>query len=540
MDPKAGVDSDADGDLDRQEYNGSDLIAAPAGWNDTNHNGLRDAGEVSQIDPATDDPAIPDPDDFDLVLDPIRNDTDRDGISDATEIIGFKITRVTDGSTFVVSTNPNSPFTDSDTFSDGFERLVGLDPTNGSDTDEDGDGLSDLVEEAGWTVRTYGVSTSPHQQGSLASNTRYSETDSVDSDGDGLTDYEEFFLKTDPSSNDTDGDGIVDRTEHLGYTLGHKVGDLDIGIIKTDPLDADTDNDKRSDGAEAELVDIELNRWAVGVAGLAPYRVYSNPLVADADFDGVVDGDEFSGTYRTDPNNSNTDGDTRHDGQEFNAGTNPLIEDFQVTVFFNSLFVIEGGDSSATNPGEYMFQLGVRKPDLNGTAGLSSDFTPVVTESIDLTSPFNFVYTGDSQVEPYLPAGGGSKQNDQGGANIPGILLGDGEFLNFAQYLPTANRSISFGMTANQSFALEGIVAEKDDAFNDFSYVYLGGFDGVQATDPLDSTKKFRPIFNGSDLQSMVSPFLDVTIRYESNNWIRLGQGQGAIIGEVRFTIFVS
>jgi hypothetical protein len=94
-----------------------------------------------------------------------------------------------------------------------------------------------------------GVSLAPYQAGQVTVRTATSKTDSVDSDGDGLTDYEEYFLKTDPSSNDTDGDGIEDRTEHLGYTLGHKVGELDIGIIKTDPLDADTDNDKRSDGA---------------------------------------------------------------------------------------------------------------------------------------------------------------------------------------------------------------------------------------------------------------------------------------------------
>ncbi len=88
----------------------------------------------------------------DYVLDPIRRDTDGDGITDATEIIGFKITPITGGTAYPVKTNPNNPDTDSDTFTDGFERLVGLDPTNGNDKDTDGDGLPDQVEEHGWAV----------------------------------------------------------------------------------------------------------------------------------------------------------------------------------------------------------------------------------------------------------------------------------------------------------------------------------------------------------------------------------------------------
>ncbi len=193
--------------------------------------------------------------------------------------------------------------------------------------------------------------------------TRKSSTESVDTDGDGLTDYEEFFLHTDPSSKDSDNDGIDDRVEHLGYALGHKVGTQDIGIITTDPLDADTDNDMRSDGDEAELEDVETKRWVVRATGAvksgevsqgSAYQVFSNPLVADADFDGLVDGQEFAdldgdgtidlGRYRTDPNNSNTDGDKRDDGVEFDAGTNPLVEDFMVTVFFNSITITKDGD----------------------------------------------------------------------------------------------------------------------------------------------------------------------------------------------------
>ena len=327
--PTRGADNNGNGIEDRTEYDSSDTFAAPAGWTDTNSNGLRDRFEVFQAGPT------------DYVLDPLRKDTDGDGLSDATEIIGFKIVRITDGSVFVRKTNPLSTDTDGDTFSDGFEKQVGLDPTDGNDVDTDGDGLPDPVEQAGWNVRTVGVSTSPYVDGAVKNLVWTSDINSVDSDGDGLTDFEEFFLKTNPRAADTDNDGISDLLELKGYTLPHDVGGNNLGIITTNPLDADTDNDKRSDGAEAELKDVEQARWVVRVVGQTPYRAYSNPLVADADFDGLVDGDEFA--FGSDPNNGNTDGDSRDDGKEFTAHTNPLVEDFQVTVFITSLTITQDG-----------------------------------------------------------------------------------------------------------------------------------------------------------------------------------------------------
>jgi hypothetical protein len=60
----------------------------------------------------------------------------------------------------------------------------------------------------------------------------------ADTDGDGLTNLQEYQLGTDPRNPDTDGDGIPDGQE---VQLG------------TNPLDPDTDHDELSDGQELKL-----------------------------------------------------------------------------------------------------------------------------------------------------------------------------------------------------------------------------------------------------------------------------------------------
>jgi serine/threonine protein kinase len=90
----------------------------------------------------------------------------------------------------------------------------------------------------------------------------------VDSDGDGLSDYQESILGTNPNNPDTDGDGLSDGDE--------------VFIYGTDPRKWDTDGDLLPDGDEIYI-------------------------------------------YRTDPTNPDTSGDGIPDGVAVAQGLNPLL-----------------------------------------------------------------------------------------------------------------------------------------------------------------------------------------------------------------------
>lgn len=135
-----------------------------------------------------------------------------------------------------------------------------------------------------------------------------------DTDGDGLSDYDEIYVHgTDPLNPDTDGDGLNDYDEINVYgtdplnpdTDGDGLSDGDeVNIYGTDPLDPDTDGDGLTDGEE-------VNEY------------YTDPLNPDTDGDGLTDGEEVN-EYGTDPLNPDTDGDGFTDGQEIEMGTDPL------------------------------------------------------------------------------------------------------------------------------------------------------------------------------------------------------------------------
>ncbi len=108
-----------------------------------------------------------------------------------------------------------------------------LDGTKGTVIDTDGDGISDE-----WEAR-YGLSATWNGDASL------------DGDGDGLSNLEEYRSDTDPNDSDTDGDGLSDGDE--------------VNIHGTDPNDSDTDGDGFNDREKVRK-------------GHDPKNLFSNPL----------------------------------------------------------------------------------------------------------------------------------------------------------------------------------------------------------------------------------------------------------------------
>lgn len=238
----------------------------PEGWTlDHDCDGLSDAEEFSTVFPGGGK------------TDPLKADTDGDGIPDGVEL----------GRT--ESPDPAcAPF-----FTGDADPSTTTDPT---EPDTDGDGRLDGEEDANQNGRVDPGETDPNDP---------------DTDGDGLPDGLEVETGTDPLERDTDGDGLPDAVEDR-----NKNGAVDPG--ETDPREPDSDGDGLLDGEE------DLNWNGVVDPGETDPLVADNPTV-DSDGDGLTDEQELA--LGTDPQDPDTDGDGISDGEEVAQGTNPLSKD---------------------------------------------------------------------------------------------------------------------------------------------------------------------------------------------------------------------
>jgi hypothetical protein len=142
---------------------------------------------------------------------------------------------------------------------------------------------------------------------------RQSDPKLADSDGDGLSDLEEYDLGTHPKEPDTDGDSISDYLEVRGYKWNGTAFVLNLeNAFKSEPRLKDTDGDGLNDDFESKrtqptypslpdtdadgLTDFEeINGFGVG-------STTSNPLNSDTDGDGFTDYDELTSMPASNPN----------------------------------------------------------------------------------------------------------------------------------------------------------------------------------------------------------------------------------------------
>lgn len=133
-----------------------------------------------------------------------------------------------------------------------------------------------------------------------------------------------------PGTGDSDGDGLSDAQERAGFLM------LSGLQVFTDPLQADTDADGLMDGDEVIISGATTQALADptrpdsdgdGVEDFVEWRALEAPLKVfdpDSDGDGLLDGEEVN-EYGTDPLGHDTDGDGVDDGAEIQQNADPLL-----------------------------------------------------------------------------------------------------------------------------------------------------------------------------------------------------------------------
>ncbi|MDA7541189.1 hypothetical protein N8605_00885, partial [bacterium] len=235
-----------------------------------------------------------------------------------------------------------------------------------------------------------------------------------DTDGDGLSNYEELLIhKTDPLDADSDNDSYNDALE-----LGEGTNPNSAANYPTRTLSfLDTSNGSLfGDGvyqlnSTADLVaspnlGYVLSSWTGDASGT------ENPLqitmtedqsigvtfiqdLRDPDNDGLSNYQELV-VLRTNPNNSDTDGDGYEDRQEVEEGSDPLTDESFPT---RSLVVLDPENGSVSGAGTYALgtdAILTATPDIGylfegwsgGATGNENPFTIVMTSNVSIEAAF--------------------------------------------------------------------------------------------------------------------------------------------------------
>lgn len=219
-------------------------------------------------------------------------------VRDASDLIGFQEFNIRvfidsngDGLTneLEILRGYDIPDQDGDNLPNAYEELITY--TNGSIWDTDYDGLCD-----GWDNKT------------LAG---------------------EYNIGTDPLDPDTDNDTLLDGFEYYGWNVTYiEDGQIIVKNYTSSPFLSDTDGDGLSDKDEYTNRTNPRSPYTDndGLTDFEEVVIYgSNPLNPDTDGDGLIDSIEV--VERTYFDNPDSDGDGILDGIEYLEGTNPLCKD---------------------------------------------------------------------------------------------------------------------------------------------------------------------------------------------------------------------
>ncbi len=179
---------------------------------------------------------------------------------------------------------------------------------------------------------------------------------SIDSDNDGLSDYDEINIYgTDPLDADSDDDLLPDGAE--------------VNIYLTNPLSSDSDYDLMPDFYEVDhnfdpnnSTDASLDYDNDDLTNLEEYLEGTSPINADSDGDSLSDGSEVN-DYNTNPLDIDTDADDLPDNYEVQWGLDPLTWD--------DISADPDGDGLAT---ESEFYLGTDPTNADTDGDGASDF----------------------------------------------------------------------------------------------------------------------------------------------------------------------
>ena len=462
-----------------------------------------------------------------VALDPQNADTDGDGISDGTELMGYDVnlavTAATDFARVIEDPNtvifaaqgddvllrefsvtiaqddvillpgPNGKFDadyatlykqDTD-FAAQFEILSERLPqrirSNPLDTDSDDDLLSDGAELA--------LGTNPVLAGDVGG--------LLDSDGDGVFDIDEsrglsitvngasFIVRSNPAQSDTDGDGLPDFVE---YQIG------------SNPSNADTDGDGLSDHDELSAgqfvqYSVYVDRFDNFMLDASTSMKYGTLLNnSDSDNDGLTDGDEVTGFslvslengvtaalfVQTNPLSDDTDADGLTDKYELetivyfdtpNKMTNPLVADTDADGIDDGKESTNGTDPLTPDRKVIVTYYEIS---LYDSSEIKSDWDWVLRiQDPGALSPGSVVSTDEAYYDYCYPVlcdlqGRTSYISPLTTPPTAGYYISTGKQYLLAN-LPPAS-SMSFTVTADQHFSLSGILLQYDGA-DDYSCI---------------------------------------------------------------------